>query len=189
MDAVYPTASTRTSGEGVRYVRILTTSVRVRTVVALTTLKTGRVNSAPESLGSNRRGNTRQRQSLSTDLASKRRRTAPVSTEQNQRPNSGIVGGGPSRNRTGVQGFAVLCVTTPPSGRERSLSPAFPRWSTPQLARKRLGWIAKGLHYLCGGQAYLPQCAQFRRAGARLAWRGGNRPIRRALHRKCIRQI
>src|SRR3989344_2184533 len=24
--------------------------------------------------------------------------------------------GGPSRNRTGVQGFAVLCVTTPPSG-------------------------------------------------------------------------
>src|SRR5688572_9720914 len=25
--------------------------------------------------------------------------------------------GGPSRNRTGVQGFAVLCVTTPPSGR------------------------------------------------------------------------
>src|SRR4029078_7009806 len=27
------------------------------------------------------------------------------------------VGGGPSRNRTGVQGFAVLCVTTPPSGR------------------------------------------------------------------------
>jgi hypothetical protein len=29
------------------------------------------------------------------------------------------VSGGPSRNRTGVQGFAVLCVTTPPSGRER----------------------------------------------------------------------
>ena len=28
------------------------------------------------------------------------------------------VSGGPSRNRTGVQGFAVLCVTTPPSGRE-----------------------------------------------------------------------
>ena len=26
--------------------------------------------------------------------------------------------GGPSRNRTGVQGFAVLCVTTPPSGRK-----------------------------------------------------------------------
>ncbi len=26
--------------------------------------------------------------------------------------------GGPSRNRTGVQGFAVLCVTTPPSGLE-----------------------------------------------------------------------
>ena len=24
--------------------------------------------------------------------------------------------GGPSRNRTGVRGFAVLCVTTPPSG-------------------------------------------------------------------------
>ena len=27
-----------------------------------------------------------------------------------------LEGGGPSRNRTGVQGFAVLCVTTPPSG-------------------------------------------------------------------------
>ena len=27
--------------------------------------------------------------------------------------------GGPSRNRTGVQGFAVLCVTTPPSGPDR----------------------------------------------------------------------
>jgi hypothetical protein len=31
------------------------------------------------------------------------------------------VGGGPSRNRTGVQGFAVLCVTTPPPGPEVSL--------------------------------------------------------------------
>jgi hypothetical protein len=29
-----------------------------------------------------------------------------------------IFAGGPSRNRTGVQGFAVLCVTTPPSGLE-----------------------------------------------------------------------
>jgi hypothetical protein len=29
-----------------------------------------------------------------------------------------LKGGGPSRNRTGVQGFAVLCVTTPPSGPE-----------------------------------------------------------------------
>ena len=28
-----------------------------------------------------------------------------------------VMSGGPSRNRTGVQGFAVLCVTTPPSGR------------------------------------------------------------------------
>ena len=33
--------------------------------------------------------------------------------------------GGPSRNRTGVQGFAVLCVTTPPSGQRaiRGLCP------------------------------------------------------------------
>src|SRR5690606_25554115 len=31
-------------------------------------------------------------------------------------------GGGPSRNRTGVNGFAVRCVTTPPSGPKNPLT-------------------------------------------------------------------
>ena len=55
--------------------------------------------------------------SLSTDWAPERRRTAPHFHSLDQRLESLDVGGGPSRNRTGVQGFAVLCVTTPPSGR------------------------------------------------------------------------
>jgi hypothetical protein len=50
-------------------------------------------------------------------LAQGRRRSSPHILEEKQRLKSVIVGGGPSRNRTGVQGFAVLCVTTPPSGR------------------------------------------------------------------------
>jgi hypothetical protein len=37
-------------------------------------------------------------------------------SELSLRLNALSVSGGPSRNRTGVQGFAVLCVTTPPSG-------------------------------------------------------------------------
>ena len=32
----------------------------------------------------------------------------------------GVTGGGPTGNRTRVQGFAVLCVTTPPSGPDES---------------------------------------------------------------------
>src|SRR5207245_8051154 len=55
-----------------------------------------------------------------------RRRRTPSFHEQQRRLKSRNVGGGPSRNRTGVQGFAVLCVTTPPSGRGggRALAPA-----------------------------------------------------------------
>jgi hypothetical protein len=49
--------------------------------------------------------------------------------------------GGPSRNRTGVQGFAVLCVTTPPSGRERALISVFARLSN-HLARSVRGQAA-----------------------------------------------
>jgi hypothetical protein len=40
------------------------------------------------------------------------------------RLNDLIMSGGPSRNRTGVQGFAVLCVTTPPSGLKVRMSGA-----------------------------------------------------------------
>ena len=43
-----------------------------------------------------------------------------------QRLKTWNVGGGPSRNRTGVQGFAVLCVTTPPSGRGLAMSSTSP---------------------------------------------------------------
>jgi hypothetical protein len=42
--------------------------------------------------------------------------------------------GGPSRNRTGVQGFAVLCVTTPPSGRK---SLEAPLWRASPLGQAR----------------------------------------------------
>ena len=37
-----------------------------------------------------------------------------------QRLGKAELGGGPTGNRTRVQGFAVLCVTTPPSGRSSS---------------------------------------------------------------------
>jgi hypothetical protein len=36
--------------------------------------------------------------------------------------------GGLARNRTGIEGFAVLCVTTPPRGRSSNFAFA---WSTP----------------------------------------------------------
>src|SRR5437763_791463 len=58
-------------------------------------------------------------------------------------------GGGPSRNRTGVQGFAVLCVTTPPSGRGegRALARASAAGQPPADANGRfdewrLAWAA-----------------------------------------------
>src|SRR5438270_12273318 len=57
--------------------------------------------------------------------------------------------GGPSRNRTGVQGFAVLCVTTPPSGRGegRALARASAAGQPPADANGRfdewrLAWAA-----------------------------------------------
>src|SRR6185369_12427397 len=50
------------------------------------------------------------------DSIRNRRGTAQLFYKQHERLKSLNVGGGPSRNRTGVQGFAVLCVTTPPSG-------------------------------------------------------------------------
>jgi hypothetical protein len=51
-------------------------------------------------------------------------------------------GGGPSRNRTGVQGFAVLCVTTPPSGRKRA--EALMRETLPVKAMMPLGGAQNG---------------------------------------------
>ena len=59
--------------------------------------------------------------------------------------------GGPSRNRTGVQGFAVLCVTTPPSGRKSDGSlPRLAVGSTPlpQWAEFDEGRLAQ--HQLAG---------------------------------------
>ena len=46
--------------------------------------------------------------------------------------------GGPSRNRTGVQGFAVLCVTTPPSGRGETR--ALARWRASGQAPQLVDW-------------------------------------------------
>ena len=66
------------------------------------------------------------------------------------------VSGGPSRNRTGVQGFAVLCVTTPPSGRGVAMSPT----SRPGSSIDRLSNSTDG------------------------GWRGGKLPVRAALRRR-----
>jgi hypothetical protein len=52
------------------------------------------------------------------------------SADAKGQPLTATIFGGPSRNRTGVQGFAVLCVTTPPSGLN---------WSGPGLAAARRG--------------------------------------------------
>jgi hypothetical protein len=71
-------------------------------------------------------------------------------TELSWRLNDLSVGGGPSRNRTGVQGFAVLCVTTPPSGLgvsgslPRRSPSGQPRGSLPCLSMKG-GWRDRNL--------------------------------------------
>ena len=66
--------------------------------------------------------------------------------------------GGPSRNRTGVQGFAVLCVTTPPSG---------PGERAPF---RELG--VRGQAFRCAGPVDLSMNG---------GWRGGELPIRARL--------
>src|SRR5437868_7728716 len=63
------------------------------------------------------------------------------------------VSGGPSRNRTGVQGFAVLCVTTPPSGRK---SLEAPLWRASPLGQPR----ADDLHGLTGHLRFSAQASQ-----------------------------
>ncbi len=49
-----------------------------------------------------------------------------------------FVVGGPSRNRTGVQGFAVLCVTTPPSGLNFAARFANYMWCEVRVTRQAL---------------------------------------------------
>ncbi len=39
--------------------------------------------------------------------------------------------GGPARNRTGVGGFAIPSVTTPPQGQHVGLAIITPNWSAP----------------------------------------------------------
>src|SRR5215217_2937909 len=73
--------------------------------------------------------------------------------------------GGPSRNRTGVQGFAVLCVTTPPSG----------------LAGPAFGGSSRRLS--------TPLRTIFRRTAARVAWRRTSHKIWRRLNLNCISAI
>jgi hypothetical protein len=75
-------------------------------------------------------------------------------------------GGGPSRNRTGVQGFAVLCVTTPPSG-PGVLAPFRDLWrGVKPDACRRLG---KG--------PFTVQAPQFAHLSMNDGWRGGKLPI------------
>ena len=74
--------------------------------------------------------------------------------------------GGPSRNRTGVQGFAVLCVTTPPSGRSGACADFFTRRST---------------SHACTGGAGLA----FLRAAVHSAWRTGAPAIEGGRRKVC----
>src|SRR5690349_17769706 len=103
------------------YARIRTIAVRDWTVeptAERSSHETVWPNSTTETNGVKRAFDEVQTQSPQRDLRPERQGTAPLFTEQKQRLNSVNVRGGPSRNRTGVQGFAVLCVTTPPSGPE-----------------------------------------------------------------------
>ena len=74
---------------------------------------------------------------------------------------SGKIGsdnGGLARNRTGVQGFAVLCVATPPRGRRADISAlcqklsriAAAGWLAPCERKLRLGNFFTALLYACG---------------------------------------
>src|SRR5690242_14735720 len=82
------------------------------------------------------------------------------------------VRGGPSRNRTGVQGFAVLCVTTPPSGPDArgAFVASEPRWSR-----------AKS-----GAGDEKPQSPTYVRHSINGSWRFAPLPIRANLKLHCI---
>ena len=76
--------------------------------------------------------------------------------------------GGPTRNRTGVRGFAIRCVTTPPSGRREGANCfALPRKSTQSCAPRKL-WLHIGrIHPIV---AQKTQSVQIRRNPS---WRKG----------------
>ena len=103
-----------------------------------------------------------------TDCSSESRGTARFFPHLKQRLKSQIVGGGPSRNRTGVQGFAVLCVTTPPSGRSAPFSRLF-----------------------ADGQAFEPppNMSVLSTNGCWRGWRWRLGSIRPRLHPRCISSI
>src|SRR5207248_11030130 len=76
--------------------------------------------------------------------------------------------------RTGVQGFAVLCVTTPPSGQRREesrLSATFRRGSSPRGCGAKRMW------------SLAVQRAMLTAAGLSMnsSWRGASLPIRASL--------
>ena len=104
-------------------------------------------------------------------------------------PRTDRKGGGPSRNRTGVQGFAVLCVTTPPSGRERCLSKAFRRWSTPPVRCKRIYVTCQGVRLSLRLPSLSATVPGLSTSGGSPSLARGNTPDKTSLHRKCIRQI
>jgi hypothetical protein len=115
--------------------------------------KTVRRNSPAETAGQIRAGIGLKTHSPRTHCGYKTRRTAPFFRHKIQRLKSQNVGGGPSRNRTGVQGFAVLCVTTPPSGRK---SLEAPLWRASPLGQAR----ADDLHGPTGHSRFSAQASQ-----------------------------
>ena len=56
------------------------------------------------------------------------RNGAPAKDPAGRRSSDVLRGGGHARNRTGVRGFAVRCVTTPPRGQVRGCSSPVTRW-------------------------------------------------------------
>ncbi len=108
-----------------------------------------------------------------------RRRTVQASHNM-----CGQVDGGPSRNRTGVRGFAVLYVTTPPSGRgEGRISAGQRSLSTASLSTN--GGVPRGRLRPTGAlRAWLGCLGRIRASGRRRPV-----PFQTCLHLRCIRDI
>lgn len=74
---------------------------------------------SPESVAVRARYRMRRRSHVNV---TGRRAIAPIAGDRRPRRGLSTMDGGPSRNRTGVYGFAVRCVTTPPSGLRRRIA-------------------------------------------------------------------
>ena len=93
----------------------------------------------PETLpksGANDRDFRNRRDGIWVGDPKKARGLAPLSARSPFTAVLRKLGGGPSRNRTGVYGFAVRCVTTPPSGLAPNAAAAVSR-AGPGVGRRR----------------------------------------------------